>query len=465
MAATAVQYSNGEMVFYYDNNDHSLDQNYLNQYSVDNTQVTMELLEENSPSARIPKWISSSYYPYNNVTSIRFDASFKNLHSLQFYVQEKDQGYVNYGIPFLSMSGWFMNFSNVSSVTGLENVPSGIYDMRNMFYGFKNSSEMETLDLSSLDMRSVVFADYMFGNFGLLNCNIILPDNVSNNVVEDDFKKYDTNSIIYCYMFNGSSALNNVTFGQSFGNTELPCNLMCMFNNCIQLKSAELTTINNLGQKECNVDHMFNGCIGLSSMLIDTHIPHNEISMSYLGILDANWLDANGQHYSIKDPMENNLLYSAKGLINIHFGNYVAASSGGGFNEPGNYSLDLNVVPGVHMEFDSREMKFYLSHENVKSEEPMCEIQLYLNSPYEFDHVEGIPEKTISHDTNITVYYNLGGQILKTAKLVKTSVGKYGSNYTFYYDALTETDYKNKFGDDFQDFWYVKNTFDTDKPE
>ena len=61
-----------------------------------------------------------------------------------------------------------------------------------MFYGFKNLPPLTTLDLSDFDMSSVIFANYMFGNFGNNCSDVILPSGVSSNVEEEMLKLYDT---------------------------------------------------------------------------------------------------------------------------------------------------------------------------------------------------------------------------------------------------------------------------------
>ena len=116
--ATAAQYSDGSMTFYYDNLDHSKDTNFLASYNVANTKVNDETYNPSSTAAKVPEWMSSAYHPFNNVTSITFHESFKDFKTINHLSQENTEGYKHIGTLFNSMSGWFMNFSNVESISG-----------------------------------------------------------------------------------------------------------------------------------------------------------------------------------------------------------------------------------------------------------------------------------------------------------------------------------------------------------
>ena len=62
--------------------------------------------------------MTSSFYPFNNVTSITFDKTFKDLRMINYYKREDAGERKHIGTLFNSMSGWFMNFTNVESISG-----------------------------------------------------------------------------------------------------------------------------------------------------------------------------------------------------------------------------------------------------------------------------------------------------------------------------------------------------------
>ena len=102
------------MKFYYDNFDHSKDTNFLASYNVANTKVNDETYGGSGFAPKVPEWISSAYHPFNNVTSITFDKTFEDFRTINHFIQKGK----HIGTVFNSMSGWFMNFSNVESISG-----------------------------------------------------------------------------------------------------------------------------------------------------------------------------------------------------------------------------------------------------------------------------------------------------------------------------------------------------------
>lgn len=236
------------MVFYADGKDHSIDQNYLAQYNVENSRVNSATLSIVDKASVLPKWIAPSLYPYNNMTSIRFDESFKNFTGIN-YETSGEGGYITTATAFDNMSGWFMNFNNVESISGLENIPSSVVDMRYMFNRLKAASNFDTIDLSNVDMSHVVFTESMFANIGGSLANVVLPDNVSSKVSSQMLELYNTEELVYHAMFDSASTLQHVTFGENFGSEELPCDYSIMFNKCIRLQDIDLRNCLNIGTK------------------------------------------------------------------------------------------------------------------------------------------------------------------------------------------------------------------------
>ncbi len=180
-----------------------------------------------------------------------------------------------------------------------------------MFYGFKNSSFMTTLDLSDFDMSNVIFANSMFANFGNNCSNVVLPTGVSSNVDEDILEMYSANLIDYSNMFADASTLQNITFGGSFGSSDLETSYRFMLKNCISIKKLDLTNCLNLGSStDYDTEGMLTGCIGINSFIVGfgSSDPSCEKVMLALGLEEGTqWLSASGEYYNPKYVPANNV--------------------------------------------------------------------------------------------------------------------------------------------------------------
>ena len=102
---------------------------------------------------------------------------------------------------------WFLNFNNLKSIDGLENIDfSKLVDTSGMFYG---CSSLETLDLTSFDMKNIINTSNMFSGCNGLKTiyinrrkwdlsNVKYSDNMfynTINLVGENNTKYDSNHI------------------------------------------------------------------------------------------------------------------------------------------------------------------------------------------------------------------------------------------------------------------------------
>ena len=161
-----------------------------------------------------------------------------------------------------------MNFDNVSSINGLENIPSGVVFTNYMFYGFNFKQNDSTLDLTSFNMDNVLSAEYMFGYMGMNVSNVLLPNNVSSEAATfADI--YNKSEIRYAHMFDNSSSVQAISFGDNFGNRDITLNYEALLYKCDSFKDVDLSTVIGLGSSYNNTDAVFYGCIGVRTFKVD----------------------------------------------------------------------------------------------------------------------------------------------------------------------------------------------------
>lgn len=156
-----------------------------------------------------------------------------------------DPSFANY--KSRDMEGMFINWRNLKSIQGLENLnPSMSSTMRCMFYG---CSSLESLDLSGLNTENVTD---MYGLFS--RCTKLTSLNLSGlnmrNVTNMGF------------MFNDCSSLKSLDLSDL--NTENVTDMGCMFYGCSSLESLDLSGLNTE-----NVTYMyglFEDCSSLKNL-------------------------------------------------------------------------------------------------------------------------------------------------------------------------------------------------------
>lgn len=145
---------------------------------------------ENSNENKLPAWFDGTT-PKIQPTKIVFDESFAQFKQ---YVQDSSK------IDFNSMAGWFMNFTDVTSVTGLNYINNCVKNTDYTFCGFS----MNTCDINfgGLNLTSLNSAKAMFKN-----CQAFTHANLTNLKAEGESN--------FAGMFSGCNRINKITIGSN----------------------------------------------------------------------------------------------------------------------------------------------------------------------------------------------------------------------------------------------------------
>ena len=183
---------------------------------------------------------TGSYYPgwyshgtYSSVTSVRFDASFADARPV-------------------STNGWFMNMSNLTTITGMKEYlnTEAVTDMGFMFY---SCTALASLDLSGFNTSKVTYMDCMFYNCTGLKSLDVSSFNTSNvtymsNMFEAcymlgrlDLSSFNTANVIdMSKMFHNSNKLTTIYVGGDWSTASVAISDN-MFNNCTALVGGQGT--------------------------------------------------------------------------------------------------------------------------------------------------------------------------------------------------------------------------------
>ncbi len=201
---------NKTLTFYYDNN--------RDNYTWMKVGETSDLSDKD--------WLGSAYA--TSITSVVFDDSFAGYTALS-------------GTAF-----WFFGLSNLSSITGLNNLKTG--NVTNMNSMFRGCQSLTTLDLSGFNTAKVTDMGSMFSG-----CSGLSTLTLGGS--------FDTGSVVYMNeMFQNCSSLTVLDLG-SFNIAKVE-NMNSMFSNASNLKTIYVgtgwaTTLETAGAE------MFSGCTNL----------------------------------------------------------------------------------------------------------------------------------------------------------------------------------------------------------
>ena len=171
-------------------------------------------------------WLGSAYA--TSITSVVFDDSFAGYTALS------------------STAFWFFGLSNLSSITGLNNLKTG--NVTNMNSMFRGCQSLTTLDLSGFNTAKVTDMGSMFSG-----CSGLSTLTLGGS--------FDTGSVVYMNeMFQNCSSLTVLDLG-SFNIAKVE-NMNSMFSNASNLKTIYVgtgwaTTLETAGAE------MFSGCTNL----------------------------------------------------------------------------------------------------------------------------------------------------------------------------------------------------------
>ena len=181
----------------------------------------------------------------SNIISVVFDATFANCTSVT------------------STRYWFQAFTNLTSITGLENLnTSNVTDMTLMFNGCSN---LTSLDVSHFNTDNVTEMRYMFGD--------------CRNLTRLDVSHFNTRNVQdMTNMFDGCSGLTNLDL-RNF-DTSSVTEMSHMFEDCTSLISLDVSSFNT--SKVSFFNNIFAGCTSLTSLDITNFDTSNATYMAAL---------------------------------------------------------------------------------------------------------------------------------------------------------------------------------------
>ena len=181
----------------------------------------------------------------SNIISVVFDATFANCTSVT------------------STRYWFQAFTNLTSITGLENLnTSNVTDMTLMFNGCRN---LTSLDVSHFNTDNVTEMRYMFGD--------------CRNLTSLDVSHFNTRNVQdMTNMFDGCSGLTNLDL-RNF-DTSSVTEMSHMFEDCTSLISLDVSSFNT--SKVSFFNNIFAGCTSLTSLDITNFDTSNATYMAAL---------------------------------------------------------------------------------------------------------------------------------------------------------------------------------------
>ena len=214
-------------------------------------------------------WWDMGWNSYRQmITSVVFDSSFSGCTSIT------------------STADWFWNFSNLTSITGIENLKTeNVTDMNRMF---GRCSSLTSLDVSGFNTGKVIDMGMMFYDCSSLT-NLDLSNFNTKNVTSAGRMFQGCSSLVSLDVSNWSNDkitdmstmfyyLNSLTnLNMSGFKTANVTNIARMFENCPNLKSLDLSSFetNNV----TNMGGMFSNCCSLTSLDVSNFVTDNVTNM------------------------------------------------------------------------------------------------------------------------------------------------------------------------------------------
>ena len=179
----------------------------------------------NSPT---PAWAGDSNSPNTTITTVVFDASFRDF------------------LP-TTTTGWFLLFQSLNSIEGLEHLNTSLVtNMHGMFYGCES---LPSLDLTSFDTAQATNMSVIFRGCSSLTAL--------------DLSSFDTSEVTSMRsMFNGCSSLTALDLS-SF-DTSMLGEMDEMFSGCTALTTIDLSNFDT--SMVDDMYQMFCGCNSLTTI-------------------------------------------------------------------------------------------------------------------------------------------------------------------------------------------------------
>ena len=319
-----------------------------------------------------------------NIKSVVFDESFENCTTIT------------------STSSWFYNFTNLTTITGLENlITDNVTDMSSMFL---DCSKLTSLDVSHFNTSNVTNLYQLFAGCRSLTSLDVSNFDTSNatnlgsmflgclSLTELDVTGFDTSNATYLYnmfedcsslttldvtgfntskatslesMFNGCSGLTSLDL--SGFDTSNATGLGYMFYNCENLTSLDLSSFNT--SNVTSMRGMFRKCSGLTSLDVSGFDTSNATIMEqmFFGCSSLTNLDLSSFNTS-KVTAIGYMFYQCSGLETIHVGNgwsTVSIEDGAEM-----FTECTALVGGAGTTYDANNVDYHYAHIDKATSDP-----------------------------------------------------------------------------------------------
>ena len=418
LSAQAIYYTDGRMVFYYDDFDHRKDVGFDSKYDIKNTNVDTDLLAP---------WLNPSQKPNIHPTNVVFDNTFTNFDSYA------DNGKL---YAFRSISGWFMNFDSVQGISGLNNISSNIENTSYAFCGFDTKTSDGCINLSSLYLPNLKNTNFMFSKLQYSVKKVVAP-NIDNQSSTDEDKLINC-----CNMFADCETLREISWTSNVAleNRHKVSDSSEMFKNCYMLNVIDCSAlyITNNGSV---TDDMLTNCYTLSRIKfnLDKHLSDLGLFTEYY-----NWNMWNFDDYAPAIDVTWELLthdtwFYKTQVVNVKISNAYKyngdSTDGGGYYTSDQRSVefyvyeDSTLVMNEHRNPD----KIIVSYRSTE----LFSIPIVSVYPYSFVGFEHdsqiVPEISIYEASKVDAYFHSEEMASYTSKWCFDTDSK---TLTLYYDDI-----------------------------
>ena len=321
-----------------------------------------------------------------------------------------------------SLSCWFYDCENLSSVDGLSNLCSDfVTDMSDMFNG---CSSLTSLDLSNLNTENVIDLSYMFcGCSSLTKLDISHFD--TQNVTDmhrmfmlcSKLTSLDISSFITCEvknmenMFGFCSALTDLDLNNF--NTDKVTDMGGMFEMCVSLKSINLSNFNT--KQVQSMAYMFNQCSSLANLDLSSFSTESVTEMNFMFYRCASLIDLDLSSFGTRNVRDmtnmfrqclklntiyvsdvwsidlvsnssdmfttcTNLIGGAGTVYDINHVDAEYARIDGGVENPGYFTRKYTLEPYAVLSNDGDSVSFY--YDGLKNNRKGIIIDLPFSNPY-----------------------------------------------------------------------------------
>jgi len=275
---------------------------------------------------------------------------------------------------------WFAGFSNVTSITGLQNLKTdNVTSMREMFRG---CSKLTNLDLSSFNTQNVTDMGAMF-----YSCN---------SLTSLDLSGFKTDNVTDMYgMFQDCRSLTSLDLS-SF-NTQNVTKMNSMFQFCRGLKSLNVSSFKTDNVK--GMDYMFYSCSGLTSLDLSGFKTDKVTTTEYMFnncyrlktiYVGADWSTTAVTSSKMMFAYCNGLVGGAGTRYSDYHTEHDYAHIDGGADNPG-YFTDKNAAPATNayavLSDNNTVLTFY--YDDQKAERNGMDVGPFSGNGYDFPSWHG----------------------------------------------------------------------------